>query len=70
MAYHWLLPASVLVGSVLIALAIISPMIFAQDVGIKARRECAAFVREGMPDTNQSEQLVQVCVFRRTGLGG
>jgi hypothetical protein len=70
MASHWLLPASVLVGSVLIALAIIAPTILSmEDAGTKARRDCEALLREGMPDTTQRERLVQVCVFRKAGLG-
>ena len=71
MASHWLLPGSVLVGSALIALAIIWPtFVSSEDAGRKARRECESLVREGKAaELTEPERAIQACILRRAGLG-
>ena len=79
MASHWLLPASVFVGSVLISLATIGPTLFAEDAGKKARRECESLARQVFDEKDPEQapwekerkspafsQLVFNCILKKT----
>lgn len=68
MGFHWLLPGSVLLGSVIIALAIIGPTnIGLGDAGAKARRECESLMREAFPDLDRDPMALR-CIMTKGGL--
>jgi len=70
------LPVAVLAGALLIALALvlpsIFPVVFAEDVGTKARRDCEAFVRELYAERPVSyrNRQIESCMMHKAGVGG